>query len=252
MKAYLNGIWIDLEAQIRAIKHDPHTGQFAPGPHKTDIKGTPDHWSEVYKNNTYAGIGGTKIFNAWKKKLSPDEVAAADHYTRSGYAPLNEGLRKHKGVLPSNHEKHDMAKHLDSALAKSGGAPTDLVVTRLVSGSKHKEHSHTGELFHHSQFKPGDVYQDHGFMSTSLPGGHYHESGWSAYAPDDFKLVIRVPKGTPGALLKSTHARYHKEQQEFLLARGTKLKILKVVHHKDISGLTSSRGIEVHAIVTHE
>ena len=105
---------------------------------------------------------------------------------------------------------------------KKMGAPEDMVVYRGC-----------GQPAGGFESLIGSDYVDHGYMSTSISKGA--SFGGSA------KLIIKVPKGTPGIYLESI-SRY-KSEQEFLLARSTKLRILAV------RKIGSYGGVEVDAEV---
>lgn len=158
-----------------------------------------------------------KAADAWRSKLSRDEDNAVDFYKGRGYADLNANLRAEKGNPvnwrkgthdPNVLEKH--MKHLDSALAKSE-APHDLVATRLIAGVDP------------GTFKVGSVVKDHAYMSTSV--------GHSTFEPENsgniIKMNINIPKGSKGGFVRDDWRSVVKEN-EFLMPRGTSLRVTKV------------------------
>ena len=171
---------------------------------------------------------GDKHFGQWAKELPPAEKAAVDRYIArddpsnpQGFIKINGDLRKSGGTKVSK-----TTRDLDAALARGPGAPHAMVVNRKLVANP----ALMGAL------KPGGVFQDHGYMSTSV--GDIH-GGMAA----NISMKITVPKGTKGAYVSASDKAVG-GQQEFLLPRGTKLRIDKV---------TTSRGFtKVKATVVKE
>ena len=140
-------------------------------------------------------VWGAVHYDEWKASLKGKENSAVAAYTGSAYQSINPALR-----AGGNHE---LAQHIDSALAKAPGTPHELTLTRGVSGSFPVE--------------VGGVYHDKGYMSTSLSNGFGGNN----------KFVITAPKGSKGAYLVQSQ---HSSEKEFLLPRGSQLHVTKVEH----------------------
>jgi hypothetical protein len=141
--------------------------------------------------------------------LTGTERAALTKYSGSLYAAINTALRQSNGTSAGSNAA--TVKSLDSAMTKMR-APRDMEVYRGCGKPP-------------GGFKAliGQFYTDQGFMSTSIG----RTSGFSGTA----RLTIRVPAGTPGVYMESVS--HFKHELEFLLARGTRLRILKV---EDVAG----------------
>lgn len=130
----------------------------------------------------------------WHSSLSAGELQAVKYYTGNGYSTLNSQLRF--GSSPSQ-----TALRLDAALAK-GQAPVDMVVHR---GTTH---------YSLTTLKPGDVFQDKGYVSTSTGSGF----------GGDVRMQIHVPKGSTGAFVDPIST--HQGEKEFLLPRGSRFRVV--------------------------
>lgn len=138
-----------------------------------------------------------------------EQVVAIQKYTGSYYSEMNSALR-HKPSYTGSAMKD--AYHLQTAMRP---VPEDFIVHR---GTIIKQFgvSSVAQL----QNLVGQTVVDRGFMSTSVGG--------AAAFSGDIALTIQVPKGTPGAYVKSKSS--HPSENEFILAAGTKFQIIKVTN----------------------
>jgi ADP-ribosyltransferase exoenzyme len=67
----------------------------------------------------------------------------------------------------------------------------------------------------------GKTFEDPGFVSTTVAGSSGHFSGQA------LQLVIEAPKGTPAAFVNGV-SDFKDEENEMLLAAGTRFKVLSV------------------------
>jgi len=186
-----------------------------------------------------ATLGKSESTQKWVKDLSQDERAGLRSYASADFQQINGGLRKEKGNVDklASVELHynegsvaNAAKHIDSAIAKSPGLPSDTFLYRKFKSNP---------AIDPASWSVGGTFQDHGYVSTNVgaPVGGYSSANVS--------LKIVAPKGTKGAFLsKSTLA--DSGSQEYLLPRGSKFRIDKI--KKDRRG-----GYEVQVtVVNHE
>lgn len=140
-------------------------------------------------------------------------------YTQSSWK-LNKNLHKAKGKVPKMHAEH--VAHLDSALHHFK-TPKAMTVHSAV-------HTDVSKL---KKGKDGHIaVRHHGYMSTSINHNISESFGKVFYhgkdRDPDFKevkhvLKIHVPKGHPGAYVD--HVSHNSGEKEFILPRGSKLKI---------------------------
>jgi hypothetical protein len=191
------------------------------------------------KNLNPATLGKSESTQKWVKDLSQDERAGLRSYASADFQQINGGLRKERGNVDklASVELHynegsvaNAAKHIDSAIAKSPGLPSDTFLYRKFKSNP---------AIDPASWSVGGTFQDHGYVSTNVgaPVGGYSSANVS--------LKIVAPKGTKGAFLsKSTLA--DSGSQEYLLPRGSKFRIDKI--KKDRRG-----GYEVQVtVVNHE
>jgi phage portal protein BeeE len=141
-------------------------------------------------------------------KFDAEEIAGLDKYSGSGFARINNGLRRNEGNL----EKVEQVKAvlaIDRALQK-GSVPEDTMVYR---GIKNRDLV--------DKLNVGDEFSDHGFVSTSLHRKVGEKFGKEAV------LEIKVPKGAR-ALAFDAIWRGGNAEHELLLPRGSKFKVTGV------------------------
>lgn len=140
-------------------------------------------------------------------------------YTNESYAPMNALLRG--TVYESYYEDEKSAKakisRLDKVFEEAPTVPSNLVAYREMS---------SGII---DKLKPGDIFQDKGFVSTTIK----KDLGFGG----DTKLEIRVPKGTKGIYIAPLS--YFEDEQELLLNRNTKFKIIEKTGNKVIVEVVS-------------
>jgi hypothetical protein len=161
---------------------------------------------------------GKSHYSSWATSLSSKETKAVGEYTASGYAWMNDTLRKGTTAYFAPPDAAQKIKALEAALRKAK-LDEPIEVTRGVGDLR------TAGI-DPKTLKPGDIYVDKGFMSTSLKdkpplGGGAH-------------LVIRLPKGAPGAYVNASPVSSHPSEREFLLPPSTKLKVLEI---KKVNGV---------------
>ena len=132
--------------------------------------------------------------------LSEEQKRAAMKYASPvGFIDINTNLRRGQISDP------ETVRHLDDALAKSE-APRTMQVFRGVSGND--------ALAYYSKLKPGDTYEDLGYVSTSSKEGFVGK----------VQLVIEVPKGAKAAAIPSDL----QHEREILLPRGSRFRVSRV------------------------
>lgn len=178
---------------------------------------------------------GAKHYGEWVKSLNPKERESITHYTSADFQQINGQLRQNNGDLGRvkgdlhyyDGKIKDSIQHLDAAMAKTPGAPVDMVVHRKFK---------SGVGIDPTTWKAGGTFKEHGFMSTEVSG---HVSATAS----NVQVFITAPKGTKGMFLAKSTIGYS-GGHEFLLPRGTTLRIDKI---------RSSRGQHtVHATVVQE
>jgi len=154
--------------------------------------------------------------------MTEDEHLVLQRYRRGHDERVNKPLRK--GVLPKHKDDIQIVEILDRHIAP---LEENTVLFRGLNFPK-KDPLNTA-------LRPGCVFEDKGFCSTSLNpvksepfllGGKGSET---RKAKEGVKVLIeiRAPKGTPGHYLdfKGRHELTW-DDQEVLLARGTKFRVI--------------------------
>jgi len=227
-----------------AAKPAPKVEAPAPAPVKAapapEVKAAPASTAPTApKNLNPTTLGKSESTQKWVKDLSQDERAGLHSYASADFQQINGGLRKERGnvdklVAAELHYNEgsvaNATKHIDSAIAKSPGLPSDTFLYRKFKSNP---------AIDPASWSVGGTFQDHGYVSTNVgaPVGGYSSANVS--------LKIVAPKGTKGAFLsKSTLA--DSGSQEYLLPRGSKFRVDKI--KKDRRG-----GYEVQVtVVNHE
>ena len=162
------------------------------------------------------GMGwGEKHWKQWAEDLPPDQYSSVRGYAGSDYVPINDHLRKGAKV-PSHYAGSttfpDRIQHIDHAISRAS-VPDDVIVYRGIK---------TRRAIPLAKMK-GKTIVDKGFVSTTLD----REKAFSFVGGADeiFICKIRVPKGTKAGYLGLKEFPYASEQ-ELLLGRNTKLKVL--------------------------
>ena len=169
-----------------------------------DSKGNPTPGSGL---THMASTTAEAHYQGWAAKLEASEASAIKGYTGSGYHGINKGLRQ--GLLNDYLQKQ--VDQLDAAFEKAPPLPKSIVVHRGVHAK-----IAGAEVF--DQMKPGDLFMERGYVSTSLAKG-------SAFA-GSAKLNIKVPAGAKAAYVSGFGLGISKEK-ELLLPRDSKFKVLR-------------------------
>ena len=162
-------------------------------------------------------------------KLTQEELDALCVYTGSYYSTINDSLRK--GYVGSS-TVSEYIKNIDSAISKYGGIDADMILHRGVEFDAFTSQSAFKNLLSntsnphemYAQLKSlegkGLTFSDRAYMSTSPSYSTSFD-----YTPID--LEIEADKGTKGAYINQI-SRFYDKENEFLLARGTKMEIKSV------------------------
>ena len=162
-------------------------------------------------------------------KLTPKELDALCVYTGSYYSTINDALRNGNAGSPAVSE---YIKNIDSAISKYGGIDADMILHRGVEFDAFTSQSAFKNLLSntsnphemYAQLKSlegkGLTFSDRAYMSTSPSYSTSFD-----YKPID--LEIEADKGTKGAYINQI-SRFYDKENEFLLARGTKMEIKSV------------------------
>lgn len=119
----------------------------------------------------------------------------------------------------------DAIATMDNVIKKSPPLKEDTILYRGVNNV-----FFDGKKLDITDLKPGQIINDKATISTSLLKD-------KAYAHNDIMLEILAPKGTKGAYIESFVGAYG--QQEFLLGRNTKFKVLDNPITDPITGKTT-------------
>ncbi|HTM22685.1 MAG TPA: ADP-ribosyltransferase [Kofleriaceae bacterium] len=148
---------------------------------------------------------------SWWKRMDSDHRAAVDDYTGSAFS-VNTQLRD--GWDPANMQgtRAVLVKRIDAALDEAK-VDRDLMTYRGIGIDG-------GEL----DLKPGGVFEDSGFMSTSV--SETIAADFAAGRQHRYIMAIEVPKGAKAAYIGTNSS--HPDEHEMLLPRGSKLEIIEV------------------------
>lgn len=140
-------------------------------------------------------------------QLTAEERAAFVAYTGSRFREINDALRSEERLTPE-------AEKISAALDRAQ-SPVDAVVYRGIRGPAARQ-------FRDANLEPGDVFYDKSFASTSM-SMDVARNFMAADQGNAIMLVITLPERTKGLYI----ARLSKypDEQEFLLQRGTEMKV---------------------------
>lgn len=141
--------------------------------------------------------------DAFRTKLTPDEIKQSLRYTREDYNDVNRFLRGDKRMPKIGERGSEIIPAVDSMLDK--GASTETLVTHRAA------HFDPGEAG--ASLQPGDVFVDPAYLSTSYRSDNIGRFG-------NTHFVITSPPGTKIAPVPSAAG-----EGEFLLARNSPLRI---------------------------
>jgi hypothetical protein len=148
-----------------------------------------------------------------KPKLTPTEKQWLSKYSGDDFLKLNQELR-------GGGDGGSIAKHLDSAIAKSP-LPPDTKLYRGISKDALKS------LIQGDEISIGQEFSDKGFLSTSTDPNVAHMNGFGGVV-----LSIETGEGQNGLDMSAFNENKH--EKEVLLPRGTKLKIIGIKAPKAI------------------
>lgn len=163
---------------------------------------------EFSTDSDKAARQATKFFKT--KRRTEQEQEALQNYAVSSHYDLNSYFRDGGGK--GEPDLDQIARRIESAFAKAAPLPADIFVYRALYTQ------------HAKKFKPGGVYSDKAFVSTSLLAKH----AAGVYDGDPVTVLkLRVPKGTKALYLDDGMTGKEREL-EVLLPRNIKLKIEQV------------------------
>jgi hypothetical protein len=160
-------------------------------------------------NDTVRSVGSnypntvTQSAKMWLDKLPSTEKDALAYYTGSGYAGLNERLRKGSWT-EADHNKIDK---IDSALAKSHQPPPPELVWRGVRVGEATEFSKT--------WNNNDIVELRGYQSTSIDPNF--ASGWASTG-----ILYEIKPSRGGYIQPISH---HPSESEYLLPHNTRYRV---------------------------
>jgi hypothetical protein len=183
-----------------------HTGKGEPGDvgvYQTNLLPPVDPSGSPHPDETLWGSNGQiKLINGWwsdhEKKLSSVQRAAIEHYTGSGYVPMNRYVRGQDGASETTRQA---VKRLDGAMQP---LPTTVQVERGINDTSFWP---DGNLV-------GETVRDLGYGSTSMvkPFGK------------PIILHLTVPEGIKAIPVEEMSS--NKGENELLLQRGVGYKIV--------------------------
>lgn len=152
-------------------------------------------------------------------KAAKHEKDAALEYSSSKYTEINGVLRGKLGddqlSMMSTKELNTVIKDLDGGMSKA----------RLTKPAvTYRGMQHTSET---SKMKPGDIFLDHGYMSTTM-----NREVAESFSAGSVMLSITWPKGSKLAAIPS----HFDVEKEMLGGRGTALRLDRVEKAKDKHG----------------
>lgn len=162
---------------------------------------------KVFKGEEAADAFGNKLYADWKENLSADSFEAIKAYSEDQYQAINDHLRE----VFNDDEQQPKIDAIDAALNAAPALTEDIVIYRGVNADAGLK------------FKVGGTITDKAYMSTSL---NEHVAKDLVEKEKGTLLSIKAPAGTKGAYIDSISS--HDTEQEFLLPRGTRLRITGV------------------------
>jgi hypothetical protein len=173
--------------------------------------GVKDDFFSDAKAAGYATVpSGQSANGSWKPSDVPGLASNAGgyHYSGGAYSSINAQLRKHKKATGGSNDK--AIAQMDKEFAAVPPLDHGIVTIRQMS---------TDGPFpgYPPSMEAGSEFVDHGYSSTSKKTGT-----WSG----DVVMEVRIPKGAKVLDLNHTTGSQHSGEQEILLNRGTKYKIV--------------------------
>lgn len=172
----------------------------------------------------------SKHYGKWANSLPPAEREAVNTYIKPDFRQMNGGLREHGGDVSkintdleySEGTTAQAIKDFDNALAKAPPLPETIETTRIMKSDALAKKLGMKSGFDVTQFKPGSVIQDHGYMSTDAVGK------FRANQFNDIEMRITIPKGSRVGVLSDSVGIANRGTEEVTLPRGSRLQVNKV------------------------
>jgi hypothetical protein len=155
--------------------------------------------SRQYLKNYGKTNFGTRIHDYGN--IFDDEIKSLHHYSNEGYDSINRHLR-HNSKFPAHPAIQEHINNIDYAIHKHE--------------TKHDMHVYRSLGWHDPEMKPGDIYHDRGFVSTTL------NNHWGTGT--GHLIHIKVPKGSKALYLNQRSLSKHFGEQEVLLPRNAKFR----------------------------
>lgn len=201
------------------------TDKTSPAPGSTGSPSSPEALYAKTKKHFPKAAEAGYLLPATNQSLTPGWTPTPEQkkgpllYSGSAYSSINNQLRH--GTGPKGGSYDDTIASCDKAFAAVPPLDKDIVLGRQMSGNGPFDSFPP-------PMTPGAVYQDKGYSSTTKTPGV-----WSG----DLSMEIRVPKGTRVLDLNHTSGSYHTSEQEVMLNRGTKYRVIsdtKVGHTRHV------------------
>lgn len=170
-------------------------------------------------------------FEKYRERLSKDLIDDVRGYQGSSFH-LNASLRK------GNIVSQEAVRNLEAAIERAPPLQRDLIVYRGAGLNWAGEEKLGGWKGLLSGRAIGTTFVDLGFTSTSLKRSTASDFGSLVFR-------IRLPKGTRGIWVNSVTRGHLAHEQEFVLARGTRFRIVDVIKRPDTWLETKERVTEV-------
>jgi len=150
------------------------------------------------------------------KNLSKSEKKAFSDYTSVYYNAINNFIRNKEILFGTKKEAKELIKQMDKAFAKVQPLDIDIIVYRREMIGNAVNYNPT--------FKKGEIKTFESYISTSLSKDATKKSGNLFYE-------IRIPKNKKAGIYVDSFS--HIEEQEFLLNRNMKYKVISFDELKD-------------------
>lgn len=174
-----------------------------------------------YELNRLLGLERDE-YGLWVKDKLSDAGKALSGYKSTEYEPINRILRQ--GIKSSRYMDlvDKSVPLLDKIIQTAPPLPAPLTTYRGVSGS---------EVFRYSlELKPGTIFTDKGFSSTSIykefADDWIGQAGASAKDGKKYLLEILNPAGTKGVMIDGLKSNAAAVEAEWLLPRDTKYEVV--------------------------
>ena len=183
---------------LRKIPAEPRT--LTPWPISDDVA--------RFKGTEYPDVIKDK-YGKWVDDISASEFENLKDYTESGYARVNQLLRKQDPPTSQTQEKVSDIKNALKEAGKINTPPPPELVWRGISSEGYKDPDKWRDLL---KKKPGDVVKLEGFQSTSI-------DPYKAIKFGEGEVVLEIMPNS-GAYLAGLSS--HEHELEFLLDEGLK------------------------------